>query len=687
MKLIGVILSGLTLAWSAMTAPPHTALPSAVVPDGFGVNIHFTDARPGELEMLAAAGFRWVRMDLIWSGTEKRAGEYDFSAYDRLLAALEVRKIRALFILDYGNALYEAESAVTTEAGRRAFSRWAGAAAFHFRGHGILWEIWNEPNGGFWKPKANVDDYAALALAAAKAIHAAAPGEAVIGPATSGVDLKFIEGCCKAGLLDWWDAVSVHPYRQSVPESVAVDYQKVRGLIARYAPKGKSIPILSGEWGYSSAWQNFDEVSQGQILARQWLINLANHIGLSIWYDWHDDGTDRLEPEHHFGTVTHAYHAGGSPVYEPKPAYLAAKTLTSVLHGFQFTKRIALGKPDDYALLFQKGDALRLAVWTTAPKPQPMQIPASPGQFEVITHTGEHGELILANKGHLVFTPTHAPEYLIARKSNQILYAAPEVQPLQARLGLVGGSTFVVQIENQSDAAFSGSLNLTPSAIRNNSGQRAIKLKPGETSKFLNFAIAPSINPEIRAGLRIASEGSVMLELPPRRYIPLAETILSASRVVPDGDAKVTSQQTIAVSLSPESLPDFHSPIVKVNFQAEEGWKFFRVIPAPSQTREIPGTPSGFGIWVYGDGHPVSPRVRIVDAAGQTFQPAAATIDWTGWRYLEFDFKAAAGHWGGADDGVKHFPIHWDTLFLIDNDSRQQCQGMLYLAAPSLIYQ
>ncbi|HUC84921.1 MAG TPA: cellulase family glycosylhydrolase, partial [Candidatus Acidoferrales bacterium] len=299
MQQIRASLFAIMVAWPVWAAPPQGALPSEVVPEGLGVNIHFTDARAGELEMLAAAGFRWVRMDFSWSETEQRPGEYDFSAYDRLLAALEAQKLRALFILDYGNRLYKADGSVATDAGRRAFSRWAAAAAVHFKGHGILWEIWNEPNGSFWKPKAKVDDYALLALAAAQAIHAAAPGEAVIGPAVSGVDLSFIESCFKAGLLDWWDAVSVHPYRQAAPESAAADYRKLRELIARYAPKGKSIPILSGEWGYSSAWQNFDEATQGQMLAREWLVNLANHVPLSIWYDWHDDGTDRLEPEHH----------------------------------------------------------------------------------------------------------------------------------------------------------------------------------------------------------------------------------------------------------------------------------------------------------------------------------------------------------------------------------------------------
>jgi hypothetical protein len=686
MKHLGAIWLAMIMAWSVRADLPHPALPAAVVPDGLGVNIHFTDARPGELEMLAAAGFHWVRMDFAWGGTERRPGVYDFSAYDRLLAALEVQKLRALFILDYGNSLYESNNAVATETGRQAFSRWAVAAAVHFQGHGILWEIWNEPNGGFWKPKASVEDYAALALATAKAIHAAAPGEAVIGPAASGVDLPFLEGCFKAGLLDEWDAVSVHPYRQGWPESATADYRKLRELIARYAPKGKAIPILSGEWGYSSAWQNFDEAAQGRMLAREWLVNLANGIPLSIWYDWHDDGTDAREPEHHFGTVANAYHAGESPVYQPKPAYLAAKTLTSVLHGFHFAKRLALGKPDDYALLFRRGYEVRLAVWTTVSSPQPVRIPASPGEFEVITDTGERGETVRADASGLEVTLTLAPQYLIARTANPLLNSAPAALPLRASLGLVVGNTLAVQIENRGDDFLNGTLQLTPAAA-GNSAQRLIHLKPGETSKLLNFVSAPATNSGIIAGLRIESGGVALLELAPRRFHPLAEGILSATRLVPDGDAKISSQQSLAIADAPEPLPGLHSPVVKVDYQCDEGWKFFRVVPLEGEARDIAGKPAGLGIWVYGDGRNASPRLRLVDATGQTFQPTAAAIDWTGWRYVEFDFTAPAGHWGGPNDGVMRFPIHWDTLFQIDNVSRQKGQGTLYLAAPALIYQ
>src|SRR5204863_7116651 len=67
------------------------------------------------------------------------------------------------------------------------------------------------------------------------------------------------------------------------------------------------IPIISGEWGFSSAWPRIDEAKQSALLARELLTNVANGIPISIWYDWRDDGTDPKEPEHHFGLVRNAY--------------------------------------------------------------------------------------------------------------------------------------------------------------------------------------------------------------------------------------------------------------------------------------------------------------------------------------------------------------------------------------------
>jgi polysaccharide biosynthesis protein PslG len=400
--------------------------PEPTVPESVGVNIHFIDPQPGEMKMLAASGVRWVRMDFGWSRIETARGQYDFTAYDRLVALLEQYKIRPVFILCYVNALYDEGLSPHTDEGVQAFARWAAASVTHFKGRGIVWEMYNEPNFFFWRPKTNVEAYIKLALAVGEAIYEAAPDEDYIGPAGFGVDLPFLEACFKAGLLNYWSGVSIHPYRPMDPEAAAADFMAVRILIRRYARQGKQIPILSGEWGYptNSDQTGVDEETQGRLLPRQWLNNLANDIPLSIWYDWHDDGPDPKEREHHFGIVRFTYDGARDPVYDPKPAYRAARTLTTFLEGFRFNKRLVVGGPNDYALLFSKGDAVRLVVWTTAPAPHPVSIPASPGPFSVVAHTGKKLPEVVADKGSLTVVATDAPKYLEPEKPNDLLRVA-----------------------------------------------------------------------------------------------------------------------------------------------------------------------------------------------------------------------------------------------------------------------
>jgi len=364
MRFLNRLVPCLTLALAGWAGPGPA---QTVVLDGLGVNIHFTNPRPGELKLLADAGFTYVRMDLSWSGTERTPGKYDFRAYDRLLAALDQQHLRAMLILDYSNPFYDKGLSPCSDAGRQAFARWAAAAVQRFQGRGVIWEMYNEPNIHFWKPEPNVTNYIALARAVGQALRAVAPREPYVGPATSQLDFKFLEACFQAGLLEYWTGVTVHPYRQKMPETVLPEYARLRALMDRYAPRDRSVPILSGEWGYSTAWDKYDDERQGKYLPRQFLVNLMSGVPVSIWYDWHDDGPDPRESEHNFGIVHNRYQKGRDPLYDLKPAYRAMQALVANLRGYRFSRRLALGEADDYVLLFQQGDQDCFAVWTTGP--------------------------------------------------------------------------------------------------------------------------------------------------------------------------------------------------------------------------------------------------------------------------------------------------------------------------------
>ncbi|NLF72739.1 MAG: cellulase family glycosylhydrolase [Candidatus Anammoximicrobium sp.] len=765
-----------SLAGAPDLLPEHPA-----VPEGLGVNIHFTDPRPGEMELLAEAGFRWIRMDFAWGGTERQKGQYDLDAYDRLLTALEPHGIRALFILDYSNRHYDGGLSPCSDEGRAAFARWAAAAVQRFRGRGILWEMYNEPNIGFWKPKPDAEQYVKLALAVGQAIRRVAADELYVGPATSQVDLKFLEKCFQAGLLEYWSAVSVHPYRQQPPETAAEDYARLRRLIARYAPPGKRIPILSGEWGYSAAWQRMDAEKQGQMLPRQWLTNLANDVPVSIWYDWHDDGPDPKEPEHHFGTVLFPYRQGQRPVYEPKPAYRAAQTLTKTLAGFRFNKRLCLGNDEDYVLLFTRQDDVRLAVWTMAKAPHAVTIPASAGRFTALGHTGETLPPVTAQDRALTITLTDAPQYLTPSAPNDGLRLAAAWQraPLDVvveggqpaactlafrnplakaiRVGTSeGGATLLqpggnaaltysphvlrdaelqaapltcyveglgkltqttlvsashplraevlpatnqwlaVRLENPSGQAFCGNVQLMDlSGLSAQQLELPVCLEKGHTERVVQFPVRGEIRAPWRLGVRVTDPGGeLQLELPPATFRAVddfarwtGESVGAAYQILPDGDAKVNSTQTAEFAQPPEGPPLPGAAAIRIRYHFDAGWKFVRLAPRERAVRAIEGQPQAFRAWVYGDGSGNWLRLRVTDATGQTFQPGGQRLDWRGWRCVTIPLDAGhAGHWGGADDGVMHDPIRWDTLVLIDSAVREETAGEVYLASPVLVY-
>jgi hypothetical protein len=413
----------LSLATSADRAPKNCSdawtpnVSTRDFPSGFGVNIHFTDPQPGEIKMIAAAGFRWVRMDFKWDATERERGVYDFSEYERLLSALDKYGIRALFILDYGNTLYEGGAPPRTEIARQAFARWAIAAAKKFSGRGVIWELYNEPNIKlFWPPQPNVDEYIALALTVGRAFRNAAPNEKLIGPATSGIDFLFLESCFKAGLLDYWSGVSVHPYLRSDPENAANEYCRLREMIDRYKiPTGqdrdRTIPIISSEWGCSSVWRGLGEDKQSEVLAREFLTNAANGVPISIWYDWHDDGTDAGEAEHHFGVVRHAYQADREQIYDPKPAYATARTLLHSIAGYTFQKRVDVKNESDYVLIFAKAGDVRIVAWTTTTGHR-ITIPFASPQVTIIQHTGGIAGPFSTSRGAVSIEISSAPVYL-----------------------------------------------------------------------------------------------------------------------------------------------------------------------------------------------------------------------------------------------------------------------------------
>ncbi|MBN2506635.1 MAG: cellulase family glycosylhydrolase [Verrucomicrobia bacterium] len=775
-------------------APPATqgspSLPPPVLPQGVGVNIHFTRGHARDLDMIAAGGFKFIRMDFSWGGTERRRGAYDWSAYDELTANLDRRGLRAIYILDYSNGLYE-ETVVSRNpiTGREqrdtaspakpesvaAFARWAGAAAAHFKGRGILWEIWNEPNIGFWKPKPDVGHYVALARATCRAVRAADPEALVLAPASSEFPWPFLEALLKSDVPASLDAISVHPYRgyHRGPETAGGDYRRLRGLIEQHAPPDRwNLPIVSGEWGYAThARGGVSPDVQAAFLARQQLANLYHGVPLSIWYDWKNDGLDPHEREHNFGTVTASL--------EPKPAYRAAQVLARELGGYRIARRLDTGDADEYALLLvNAAGSQKLAAWS-AGQPRQVTLDLNAPDPSTVTAVSGQGDPVPLQAGNtpLALPLRAAPLYITFHRPLEALSAAAAWQagpvrslveagrPDALRVPVVASNPLPVRLALNlqwnvvgASLAGSGSLLLRPgetrtevfkatpmrrwpptltvtlkvAAAREEAPGRRVPLGiSGETFEFtlanpLRLQVAPvssGLQLDIRNPSGTVFEGSVhadaaaqpvrlsqgefgavvlLKEAPGARLVQLrdarggvvAETRvptfhpLAASRLraALDGDAQVPACASLARTNAPGDGPRPFPEAWELAYAFEAGWRFVRVVAEDAPRLPLGSRPQAVGMWVYGDRSGNALRLRVTDAAGQTFQPSGPPLDWAGWRWVEFDLAdlKAAGHWGGANDGVARGVLRLDTWLLVDG-TRGKTAGRIWFAGPASV--
>lgn len=582
-------------------------LPSAEIPYSVGVNIHFTRGHTPDLDLIAAAGFRWVRMDFSWSGTERERGQYDFGPYEELTDNLGQRGLRALYILDYSNELYEepvatrdpvfgresrSPAAPRHPESRAAFARWAAAAASHFRNRGVIWEVWNEPNIGFWRPQPNVQDYAALLSATLTAVREADPTATIVAPATSEFPWDFLEGLFRApGILDRLDAISVHPYRGGPPETVAPDYLRLRALIEQYTPSTRQPPpILSGEWGYPTPEGGLSHARQAAYLARQQLVNLLHAVPVSIWYDWKNDGTDPKEREHHFGTVTHDL--------QPKPAYRAIQTLTRQLAGFRIARRLELNDDRDQLLLLTDGaGTLRVAAWTTG-EPHRVSTPidlANPDDASIVDGQGQSQSAVSTN-GFLALELQDAPQYISFRHAPQSLRAAAAwriVEPFTTRVftGPTNRLTATVELRNPFDRPARVILRSRPTAPR---PDITIPLEAGQTHRCtVEWPLAQRDLEQRPVLLEVCYEG-----VHPAAAIPARETrlLVVANPLLPSVVPTAKGLQLRLhnpsgqafngrlVTCSPSTMPQVSEPPFPVRIP--KGQLNFALAPLPLEPRE-----------------------------------------------------------------------------------------------------
>jgi hypothetical protein len=366
--------------------PPVAAATELRSGSPFGINTAFRPQTPdleARLKAMQEAGMKWGRQDFTWKTIERTKGEYSWEPYDGL-----VKQCHDHGLLIFGNLAYEpAFHDPRTPEGVQAYAALARAAAERYRGKVDYWQIWNEPNGGFWK--GTPEQYAALLAAAGKAIHEANPDAKVLGLNMAFCDVLWAEKILKLVPYDCFDIACFHPYRPpNAPEDsfdwweldhyvkrwhkhdLTPDYplvkmtylEQARELVKTMEKFGRPKPLWVTEicWNTHIHPYGTSEFRQADLLVRFYLLSIASGtVDKVFWWTLKDGGDRQFDQADMVGLMRHDL--------SPKYSYSAYAWMTRMLDGKKWLRNDAFG-PDIYAAVFTDGKESDLIVaWATRP--------------------------------------------------------------------------------------------------------------------------------------------------------------------------------------------------------------------------------------------------------------------------------------------------------------------------------
>jgi polysaccharide biosynthesis protein PslG len=414
-------------ATSVSAAPATTGdTPVRVVPVtnfivGVGTHI-FANDLDLNVQKTAEMGMNSVRDDLCWEGVETSLGSLIMpDKMARYTQKLADSSISPLIILDYGNHFYDQGGKPTSPEGLAAYVNYARFSTNSLKGTTKLFEIWNEwdRSSGPNSPEA----YFKLVQSAAPAIKAENSDAVVLAGAasTSAMRSGWIDKLVQAGVMDYVDGISIHPYvhceSDSRPETWVSFLQGFSDNLQRIN-SGREVPLYITEMGWSSdtgACGNSPEVV-GKYVARAMLLarTVPSLRGL-WWYDLKNDGKNPAEGEDNFGLMSYDY--------APKPAFNAIKdTATLIRDGRRFVR---LASQPDLVIeqIDDKSGLKTFAIWTANGRPAQVKVTFTRNDggklYKLSVGTGVREEITLPASGNQAS--------LVVTDNPQLIYGAQAV--------------------------------------------------------------------------------------------------------------------------------------------------------------------------------------------------------------------------------------------------------------------
>lgn len=317
--------------WVLAVSPPENLLygsPFAVCSGGLFHMKPDKIRREGDkrLRLHRKLGSFWGRNDLWWNEIETTAGVFSWPKPDLVVEEYNKNKLRLLGILCYASAWSKGKPPEDMQS-REEWRRWVSNMFKRYGGKVTAYEVWNEPNHGFWGPNAGPAVYRELVKTTWEELRKSSGGSheksapRLVAGATAGFDPVFLDEIMQGEYSQYFDAVSMHPYPErgwENPEdnSFADLCEDFRSIMRKHGVVSKERWITEMGWS-TLPDQGVSEMDQANYLVRMYTIALARGIHKIFWFNlcdwtpiaWH------AQSDSHLGL----YDAS----YRPKPSALA----------------------------------------------------------------------------------------------------------------------------------------------------------------------------------------------------------------------------------------------------------------------------------------------------------------------------------------------------------------------------
>jgi hypothetical protein len=268
----------------------------------------------------------------------KDAGKYDFSRYNTTIANLNSRGIEFLGCFVYGWGWWP-NSNELPRADWPYYFDFVSAFCQEFKDNITYYEMWNEPNIGFW-PGTDLEFFEFLGNIT-EIVKTNDPTSFILCPSTASPDIEFMEDMINYfgdDVFDeMFDAVAYHAYSGRNAEYVTQKIYEVQQWIEKHNFHGE---VWITEIGMSTNVATYEQIDthledlldyQAVQLLKIYAETIGANITTTFWYcqnDWCD--TDELHGEGSFGLMYCANTTSGRYEYKPSGhTYILLNSLIS----------------------------------------------------------------------------------------------------------------------------------------------------------------------------------------------------------------------------------------------------------------------------------------------------------------------------------------------------------------------